>query len=405
MQIKLRSIFLALALVFAASGVTGAETTDGQPDGRFEVWLDGLRDEALARGISPGTLDSALKDVAPIPRILELDRRQPEFTQTFWRYIDLRINDLRIRRGRRLMEKHKNLLWHTYKKYGVQPRFLVAFWGLESNFGDHYGGFPVISAVATLAYDPRRSKFFRTQLIDALRIIDRGDIAPGKMRGSWAGAMGHLQFIPSTFITYAADGDGDGRRDIWNSLPDVFATAANYLSKIGWNGTQIWGREVRLPKNFDFALASFDVNRPIAFWHKLGVRRANGRMLPRANMEGAITLPGGADGPAFIVYNNFHKILNWNRSVLYAIAVGHLADRIVGRSAFRKRRPKSEPRLSRDGVMEIQRRLVELGYPIGSVDGIAGTRTRRGVRAFQKQKGIPADGYPSVKLLKWLRKR
>lgn len=405
MRISLRSLALLLALLIAAASAAGAEPGAAQPDARFEAWLGELRKEALAKGIAAGTLDVALKDVAPIERIIDLDRRQPEFTQTFWRYLDLRINAQRIKRGRQLLERHKDVLWATYKKYGVQPRFLVAFWGLESNFGDHYGGFPVISALATLAYDPRRAKFFRIQLLDALRIIDRGDIAPEQMRGSWAGAMGHLQFIPSTFLRYAADGDGDGRRDIWNSLPDVFATAANYLSKIGWNGRQTWGREVRLPKDFDYSLASFDVNRPIDFWRKIGVRRADGTGLPRADMAGAITLPAGADGPAFIVYGNFHKILNWNRSVLYAVTVGHLADRYIGKPPFAKRRPEVDRPLSRSAVVEIQKRLLALGYAIGPADGIAGTLTRRGIRAFQKGKGYPADGYPSAKLLNRLRKK
>lgn len=398
---RLRPFLFILGLLCIASASRGAEPA---PDAHFQAWLDDLRKEALDKGISARTLDAALKDVAPIPRIIELDRRQPEFTQTFWRYMELRVNDRRIARGHELLEKHKDLLWDTFKIYGVPPRFLVAFWGLESNFGDHYGGFPVISALATLAYDARRSRFFRVQLFDALRIIDRGDIKPEQMRGSWAGAMGHLQFIPSTFIRYAADGDGDGRRDIWNSLPDVFATAANYLSKIGWKTNQTWGREVRLPKNFDYALASFDVNRPIAFWRKLGVRRADGGPLPHANMDGAITLPAGADGPAFIVYSNFHKILHWNRSVLYAIAVGHLADRIVGKPGLRKRPPKHDAPMRRDAIVTIQKLLLAQGYAVGTADGIAGTRTRRGIRAFQKKMGYPADGHPSAKLIKQLRK-
>ncbi len=381
-----------------------AQSADPEPDAAFQAWLRDLRAEALSKGISAATLDAALADAALIPRIIELDRRQPEFTQTFWRYMQLRVNERRIKRGKELLEKHKDLLWDTFKTYGVPPRFLVAFWGLESNFGDHYGGFPVISAVATLAYDARRSRFFRTQLLDALRIIQHGDIAPKQMLGSWAGAMGHLQFIPSTFIRYAADGDGDGRRDIWNSLPDVFATASNYLSKIGWKSNQTWGREVRLPKRFDYALASFDINRPIAFWRKLGVRRADGGPLPRANMEGAITLPAGADGPAFLVYDNFHKILNWNRSVLYAIAVGHLADRIVGKPGIYKRPPKKDEPMPREAVVTIQKLLLARGYAVGAADGIAGTRTRRGIRAFQKKMGYPADGHPSVKLIKQLRK-
>ena len=225
---RIEAVFLTAALLILPAGhdaraqaaaatpdaAAATETAAAESAGAFQKWLDELRMEARAKGVSQATLDTALSDVTLIEKVIKLDRKQPEFTQTFWRYLDLRVNDRRISRGRALLKKHRKLLHSVWKKYGVQPRFLVSFWGLESNFGDHFGGYPVVQALVTLAYDPRRSRFFRVQLLEALQILDRGDIPPDQMKGSWAGAMGHLQFIPSTFIRYAVDGDGDGRRDI-----------------------------------------------------------------------------------------------------------------------------------------------------------------------------------------------
>ncbi len=418
---RIEAVFLAAALLFslgghdahaqAAAATTNAaapsETADApsavDADEAFQKWLDALRIEARAKGVSQATLDTALRDVTLIEKVIKLDRRQPEFTQTFWRYLDLRVNDKRISRGKELLKKHRKLLNSVWKKYGVQPRFLVAFWGLESNFGDHFGGYPVVQALVTLAYDPRRARFFRVQLIEALQILDRGDISPDQMKGSWAGAMGHLQFIPSTFVRYAIDEDGDGRRDIWNSLPDVFASAANYLSKIGWKNRRSWGREVRLPKNFNYDLASLDIRKPLGAWQKLGVRRIDGRNLPAVAIDGAIVLPAGHKGPAFLVYDNFYRILNWNRSVLYALAVGHLADRYAGIGPLQGKRPATETPLSRDMIKEMQDLLGAQGYQVGTPDGVVGPLTRSAIRAFQKTRNLPADGFPSADLLDQLR--
>jgi peptidoglycan lytic transglycosylase B len=402
-----RPLGLLAGLLFglAAHGVA-AQTPQKPaptPDPAFTAWVSDLRKEALGKGITNATLDSALTGISPIERIIELDRRQPEFTQTFWRYLDLRVNEKRITRGKALLVQHAKLLKAVEQKYKVQPRFLVAFWGLESNFGDHFGGYPVVQAVATLAYDPRRSRFFRHQLMDALRILDRGDITAGKMRGSWAGAMGHLQFIPSTFVRYAVDEDGDGRRDIWNSLPDVFASAANYLSRIGWRGEETWGREVRLPDGFEVQLASLRTKKPLSEWQILGVRRMDGESLPAKDITGSIVLPQGHQGPAFIVYNNFRRILNWNRSILYAISVGHLADRLVGQGPLQSVRPASETPLSRDMIREMQELLSSHGYDVGTPDGVAGPMTRAALRAFQKATKLPADGFPTFDLLTRLR--
>ena len=262
-------------------------------DRAFQDWLEALRAEARAKGISDATLDATLRNIAPVMRVIELDRRQPEFTQTFWTYLRQRVTDGRIRRGRALLARHRDLLHKILAEHGVPPRYLIAFWGLETNFGDYLGSFRVIEALATLAYDQRRAHFFRAELLGALRIVEEGHIMPDAMTGSWAGAMGHMQFIPSTFTGHAVDYTGDGRKDIWGSLPDAFSSAANFLSNIGWRTGEIWGREVRLPENFDLMLATMNRKKTLEEWSALGVRRADGEALPQADMEGSIVLPQG----------------------------------------------------------------------------------------------------------------
>ena len=369
----------------------------------FEAWLEGLKREARAAGISQATLETALAGLEPLERVIELDRRQPEFTQTFWTYLDKRVTPKRIERARSLLRTHKDLLERVQAVYGVQPRFLVSFWGLESNFGDFTGGFSVIGALVTLAYDERRAKFFRAEALNALRIIDQGHISAASMQGSWAGAMGQVQFMPSTFVRHAVDFDGDGRRDLWNSLPDIFASAANYLRAIDWRGDETWGREVRLPADFDLELADLKIRKPIAEWQRLGLRRIDGRDLPRADIEGALILPAGIKGPAFLVYGNYHSILSWNRSTLYAVAVGYLADRIAGRPALATPRPAEERPLSRSDVETMQTLLASLGFDPGEADGVLGARTRAALKAYQKRSGLAPDGYPTPEVLDALR--
>lgn len=297
----------------------------------FPVWLEGVRREALSQGISEATLREALADIRPIPRVIELDRRQPEFTLTFEEYLQRVVPEDRVERGRRMLEQHRPLLDEIGEKYGVQPRFIVALWGIETDFGRITGGFQVVPALATLAHDGRRSAFFRKELLDALHILDEGHVSAAAMEGSWAGAMGQSQFMPSSFRRYAVDYDGDGRRDIWTTKADVFASIANYLSSHGWRTDQIWGRPVRLPAGFDLALADLKVEKPLEEWQRLGVRTATGGDLPRADFPGSIVLPGGPDGPAFMVYSNYKTILRWNRSTYFATAVGILAERIAER--------------------------------------------------------------------------
>ena len=372
-------------------------------DRTFQEWLAALRAEAHGKGISDATLNAALSDITPVKRVIELDRRQPEFTQTFWTYLRRSVNDDRIMRGRALLAKYRDLLNKICAEYGIPPRYLIAFWGLETNFGDYLGNFREIDALATLAFDRRRADFFRTELLNALQIIDEGHIMPDAMRGSWAGAMGHMQFMPSTFIRYAVDYTGDGRKNIWGSLPDTFASAANFLTNLGWRTGEIWGREVRLPEDFDLTLARMDRKKSLKEWASIGIRRANGSALPQEAMEGSIVLPQGYKGPAFLVYNNFRTILRWNRSINYAISVGHLADRIIGLPQIANGRDAEHKPLTRGEIAEIQQLLNRLGFDAGSEDGLAGPRTHTAIRAFQKENFLPPDGYPAPALLKRLR--
>lgn len=391
-----------LALVVVAALATGPAVASETLD--FSTWLKGLRAEAAALGISQATLEESLSGLEPDPEVLELDRRQPEFSQTFWAYTSRRVTPERIELGRELLAKHRPLLENLKAQYGVQPRFLVAFWGLETNFGGFTGNKPVIRSLATLAYDTRRSAYFRGELLSALRIVDAGHVSAADLLGSWAGATGQLQFMPSTFVRYAVDGDNDGRLDIWHSYPDMFASAANYLRSIGWRPKEIWGREVRLPPDFDLSLAQLEIEMPISEWQKRGVRRSNGKNLPSANLTGSIILPGGATGPAFLVYQNFRSILVWNRSVLYALSVGHLSDQLIHLGPLLAKRPEKEQPLHRSEVAELQGLLLSLGFDPGIPDGVVGSKTRAAIRAYQRQAKLPADGYPTVMLLNGLRR-
>ena len=318
-RIALRG-FAALALVTLAMPSGAAASVD------FPGFLAGVRQDALAAGIKPATLDRALAGLQPIPRVLELDRKQPERVFTFAEYMERLVPPQRIEAARARLAENRALLDEIGAKYRVQPRFIVALWGVESDFGRGMGGFPVIGALATLAYDGRRSAFFRKELLNALKILDHGDIGPEAMIGSWAGAMGQSQFMPSSYLSYAVGWRGDGRRDIWNRKEDVFASIANYLARVGWHGDQNWGREVRLPPGFDRSLAGVDTIKPLAEWQRLGVRRADGGDLPMAESAAALVLPGGEDGPALLAYSNFRAILKWNNSLFFASAVGRLAD-------------------------------------------------------------------------------
>ncbi len=309
---------------------TSSPAEDAEDD--FAVWLENFREEAIASGISQEILETALADIeGPLPRVIELDRTQPELTQSLEDYVAARVNEKRIAGGRRSMRHYPTWLGRVERKYGVQRRFIVALWGIETSYGDHSGSFPVVPSLVTLAHDGRRSAYFRKELLDALHILESGHISLKRMNGSWAGAMGQCQFMPSSFRSYAVDADGDGRIDIWSSVPDVLASAANYLSRAGWKDDQTWGRRVNLPKKFDLSLAGLETSLPLSRWQSLGVRRSNGNALPRRDLDASLILPDGPGGPAYLVYDNFRVLLAWNRSNAFAVAVGTLSDRIASR--------------------------------------------------------------------------
>jgi membrane-bound lytic murein transglycosylase B len=294
----------------------------------FNTWLQGLRRDALQQGITPATLDLAFAGVQPIPRIIDLDRQQPETTLSFNDYIERVVTPVRRDTARRRYAENRALLDAIGQRYGVQPRFILALWGIESDFGRVTGGYPVVAALATLAYDGRRSAFFRHELLNALVIIDRDHIDPTHMTGSWAGAMGQSQFMPTSFLNYAVSYRGDGPPDIWQKQEDVFASIANYLATVGWHGDENWGEVVSLPKGFDPGLIGLDKNKSLTEWATLGIRAANGAALARGDQPASLIQPGGAEGPNLLVSNNFRVVMHWNSSTFFATAVGFLADSV-----------------------------------------------------------------------------
>lgn len=295
----------------------------------FPTWLENTKAKARAKGISQNTVNAALSGIKPIDRVIELDKKQPEWKKTFTQYREMIVNQTRIKKGRELMQAYKKELTAVSQKYGVAPQYLVALWGIETNFGSNTGGFKVVPALATLAWDGRRAEFFTAELMNALKIIDEGHISAAAMKGSWAGAMGQNQFMPSSFNAYAVDEDGDGRRDIWNTEKDIFASSANYLRKNNWTPGQRWGRAVKLPANFPKAMEGRKIKKPLSYWKGLGVQNINGTALPSENIQASIVAPDGIKGEAFIVYDNFRTIMRWNNSTYFATSVGLLADAIA----------------------------------------------------------------------------
>ncbi|KJY81274.1 lytic murein transglycosylase [Vibrio nigripulchritudo] len=299
----------------------------------FEDYIEGLKSEALEKGISQATIDSAFKNVNYKPRAVKADRNQPEKRLTLDEYIPRAVPNWKVKQAKALYNKHYTELKRIGDEYGVQPRFIVALWGVESNFGKLTGGYGVIDALSTLAYDGRREAFFRKETMAALTILDEGHIQAHKMKGSWAGAMGQCQFMPSSFIAYAADGNNDGKKDIWNTKSDVFASTANYLSQSGWDDKYTWGRQVTVPAGFDMNLEGRqkDKAKTLAEWRKLGLTRINGKPLPqpKEDVDAWLIMPDDEDGRAYLIYNNYQVLMKWNRSYYFGIAVSHLADKIV----------------------------------------------------------------------------
>ncbi|MET3914565.1 membrane-bound lytic murein transglycosylase B [Variovorax sp. OAS795] len=368
---------------------------------RFASWVADFRATARAQGISEATLRSALDPVQYLPRVIELDRAQPEFTRTVWDYLDNAVTPQRIATGQEKLAQVRAEADAAAARYGVPPAVVVAIWGMESNYGANYGNTPVIDALATLGFEGRREEWARGELIAALKILDSGDIARERMVGSWAGAMGQTQFLPSNFLAYAVDADGDGRRDIWGSMPDVVATTANFLSRSGWQAGMPWGAELRLPAGFDFGRADMAVRQSSAQWAVEGLRTIDGQPLP-AFADGSVLLPAGARGPAFLVGPNFRAVLRYNNSINYALAVSLLAQRLGGGPGVQAPWPRDMAALSRSQTIELQNALNQRGFATGTADGVMGPATRDGLRRYQRSVGLPADGYPSAEVLQRL---
>lgn len=381
-------------ITFIVLFIFNAHADDEKP---FTFWINNLKTEAAASGISSQTIKKTFQHAQYLPRVIELDRAQPEFISPFLSYLDRRVNADKIARGRQLLQTHEDLLVKVEAQYGVPKETLVAFWGLETNYGGNKGNFGLPSSLMTLAYDGRRSAFFREQLLNTMRIVDAGHNQMAGMRGSWAGAMGHMQFMPSTMLKYGVDADADGRINIWTSLHDAFASAANYLAKVGWKADEMTSIEVKLPANFDYQIAHLNNRKSSQDWQALGVATIDDAPLPNLD-NAAILLPQGYRGPAMMVFSNFDVVMDWNRSVNYALSVSHLAQQLREDKPIMGGAEAEKSALSYSQILALQQKLNALGFDCGEPDGFPGLNTQAAIRQYQATERLPQDGYASPSL-------
>ena len=386
----------------AVQPVPSPPPTPSSGDTKFTAFLAEMRSLALAQGITAESFDSATAGLAPVPTILAMNANQPEFAKPVWSYLDSAVSARRIKDAQFMLSRYGEALDKIATQSGVPKEILVAIWGMESDFGADSGGFNLFAALATLAYDGPRAAYAKPEFLAALHIYQDRHYAVSEMVGSWAGAFGQTQFTPSNFLKYAADGDGDGAIDLWHSPPDALASAAKLITEQGWVRDQPWGYEVNLPDGFLYEDADLDIQKPVSAWAGRGVRTANDDPLPGPDTDTAIYLPAGARGPAFLLFPNFRVLLKYNNAASYALAVGLLADRMMGAKPVRHAWPRDERSLSRDERIAFQTDLQKLGFESGTPDGVMGRRTRAALRQYQKSKSILADGFPTAALLTML---
>jgi lytic murein transglycosylase len=394
-----RVLAMLMAAGIGASDMAAADTScrGGQS---FAAWLAELRQEAARAGISGRTL-AALDGVSYEERVFLQDRGQPSLSQSFLDFADGAVSADRMARGTAMLGRYASTLGRVERDSGVPGPVIVALWGLETDFGGFMGSFPLLTSLATLAYDCRRPEAFRAELLDALRIVERGDLTPAELKGSWAGAVGHVQFTPSTYLEFAVDHDGDGRRDLVGSVPDALASAGRYIKSLGWQAGEPWLEEVRIADSVPLWESARAISHPRSFWAAVGVTRADGRALPADGTEAALILPMGRLGPAFLAYRNFGVFWEWNNSSNYSLAAAYFATRLAG--APRMKRGNAPPILAADEMREVQERLNAMGHDAGRPDGRLGELTRDGVKHAQQKLGMPTDGYPTREFLDRLR--
>jgi membrane-bound lytic murein transglycosylase B len=393
-------LFKRLSRLFLASLTTlpllvNANTNENND---FKQCTAGLKVQATSAGFSDYIVNDVISTLSPLKRVIELDQRQPEFSQSFADYLKLRLTNYHIQTGRKKLIEHKALFEKLSKQYGIPAQYLVAFWGLETNFGRHKGKMSVLNSLATLACDERRSKYFTSELFDLFHLIDNKTVTVKQLEGSWAGAMGHMQFMPSALRKYAIDGDNDGVVDVWQSEVDALTSAANYLNSIGWLEKERWGRQIKLPENFAFNKVEFDRFYTLDTFKKLGVTLPDGTALSDYKIDAELVLPAGGNGPAFLVYPNFNVIMKWNLSENYALSVGLLANRIQGAAGLKISNNNNNLYKSAE-LQALQEKLNIMGYDVGKPDGIWGPKSRKAIRLYQLQHGLVGDGFPNREVL------
>ncbi|MCS0497471.1 lytic murein transglycosylase [Ancylobacter sp. MQZ15Z-1] len=400
---RLRRVAIAAALCAPLASPLAASAQQLQQCGTsgagFDAWLAQFKNYAVSQGVSPRAAAAALDGVRYDPNIVALDRRQGVFAQSFFQFSDRMVANYRIQKGRQLINGNQSLFNRIEQQFGVPGAVLVSFWGLETDFGANMGDKPTIRSVATLAWDCRRAEMFRTQLLAAMKIIDRGDLTTQSMRGPWAGELGSFQFLPDHYLNYGVDFDGDGRVDLLRSHPDALASAANYIRALGWKRGQPWLEEVRVPKNLPWDQADLSIKLPRSQWARMGVVRAGGGQLPADQLTASLLLPMGRSGPAFLAYPNFDVFTEWNNSLVYATSAAYLATRVAGAGPFDRGAGKAIPVMSMSQVRQLQTLLNQRGHHVGGVDGILGSATRQAVKVEQMRLGMPADSYPTPELL------